>query len=175
MRKTLVAILVVSAAATAAADDTNSQQNNSNSSSYGSLANYQINSNSEAFHQVGRARCAAPTVDAGIAGPKGLGNDSTAYMEVNFPLGGGTCKEAQDQELSLMKYDLHVAQVEQRKKDILFQTKMAQVCIALHATTLIQENNPLAKECSQFEPNHAAGNKISRSDRVAPHKTTAKN
>ncbi len=131
----------------------NSQMNESNSYSSGSLSNYQINSNSEARHRVGDAVCAAPSLDVGISGrSNNLDDSGMVYMAVNIPFGGSVCEDAQAATLSAMNYDLHVKQVEQNKRDILFENKMANVCVALHRTVKIDRSNPLWEVCNNFTP-----------------------
>ena len=144
---------LVPSLALAEVESSNSQMNESNSYSSGSLSNYQINSNSEARHRVGDAVCAAPSLDVGIAGrSNNLDDTGMVYAAINIPFGGSVCEDAQAATLGAMQYDLHVQQVEQRKRDVLFQNKMANVCVALHRTVAIDERNILWDECKDFMP-----------------------
>ncbi len=146
-----LAIVVPSLAFADGDASSNSQNNESNSYSSGSLSNYQINSNSEARHRVGSATCAAPSLDVGISGRSNdIDDTGMVYAAVNIPFGGSICEDAQQAELIGMQYDLQVQQEEHRKMNVLFQNKMAQVCVALEQTTYVADGNILAAECKDF-------------------------
>ena len=155
-RHTILVVALAAISSIALADNesgVNSQNNESNSYSSGSLSNYQINSNSEARHRVGDAVCATPSLDVGIAGrSNNLDDSGMVYAAVNIPFGGSVCEDAQAATLGAMQYDLHVQQVEQNKRDILFQNKMAQVCLSLYGKLSIEQGNVLREACNDFTP-----------------------
>jgi len=151
-------------------NDTNSQFNRSTSTSSGSLQNYQVNNGSDiAYNKIGDVSCAAPQLTSGLADREG-GEGAMFYVGVQVPLGGSTCKSAHKQRLSRMEYDMHVAIVEQNKRDIIFQEKMAKVCVELHHIVTVDEMNLLAIECSSFEPTHGHPAKVgSFKSRISGH------
>lgn len=144
--------------------------NDSASSSSSNMSNFQLNNNSNSRHRIGDVDCSAPAVDMGITGPRSLSSRSMAYIAFNYPLGGSVCRDAQRQRLTAMKYNLVVAKIEQNKKDIIFQERMATVCIALHKTVMLDPDSVLYKECSVFEPTHGHPSKnVLKTNKVAPH------
>ena len=131
---------------------TNKQINESGSYSSGTLANYQVNNNNDTRHRVGNAVCAAPSMDIGMAGRPDDGDTAMVYAAFTYPFGGSTCEDAQKAELIGMEYDIQTKQIEQNKRDILFQNKMASVCVALSKSVIIDESNLLWEECKDFTP-----------------------
>ncbi len=155
MKKTILMVAMAAIPSLAFADDSssNSQNNESNSYSSGSLSNYQINSNSEARHQVGNAVCAAPSLDIGIAGRSNdLDDTGMMYASFNIPFGGSICEDAQEAHLVNMRYDLKVQQEEHHKMNVLFQNKLAGMCMKLLGVMSIAEGNLLREECRPFTP-----------------------
>ena len=131
----------------------NSQMNESNSYASGSNSNYQINSNSQARNQVGSVVCAAPSLDMGIAGrSNNLDDTGMVFMTVNIPFNGSICEDAQNATLMSMRHQLRMDEEEQYKRNVLFQNKMAQVCLSLLGRLSIAEGNILREECRDFTP-----------------------
>ena len=117
----LIALLPVASFATDQNNlDTNTQSNNSSTNSSGTLQNYQINNDNNVRHRIGDVECAAPTVDVGLTGREGGGNNIMAYTSISIPLSSGTCKRAQETRLRRMQLNLETTAIEQDKKDQLF-------------------------------------------------------
>lgn len=126
----------------------NQQVNESNSSSSNAMTNLQINQNDNtARSRVGDVECSNPSLDAGLAGNRTLGSGSMAYVGVTIPLGTGTCGNAQKQRLYQMKRELHWAEVEQTKKDILFKQRMGDLCGEAKTTGRMKTSPILAQAC----------------------------
>ncbi len=131
----------------------NSQINESSAYSSGSNSTYQINNNGEARNRIGDVVCAAPSLDMGISGrSNNLDDTGMVYAAFNLPLGGSVCKDAQKAALIGMQDQMHRDRVEGRKMNLLFQNKMAQVCLKLHRVVEINPANPLWEECQSFTP-----------------------
>lgn len=145
MKKLIIPLMLLSAAAYADDQnnlDTNNQNNNSTTNSSGSLQNYQINNQNDARHRIGDVECAAPTVSAGLTAREGSSN-AMAYTSISFPLGGSTCKKAQQSRLKRMEYDLRIAGVEQKKRDIIFKERLTMICDKLNGS----KHHMLLAEC----------------------------
>jgi len=100
-------------------------------------------------------------VNVGIAG----GQDphrTMAYASVNIPLGGKACKEVAATRKMTMEYQLAQMKIEQRKADVLFSAKMANMCIQIDQTITITADNPLYMECAQYVASKPAPNELSK-------------
>lgn len=107
------------------------------------------------YERKGDVQCAISSMSADAFA---LNNDASIgafRLGVTVPLFTGRCKSAFDDEVAVTRYQLHVAKVEQRKQDILFNVKMAEVCMGLHkANIVIDKTNPLYTHCVQFMPSN---------------------
>ncbi len=73
-----------------------------------------------------------------------------AYASINIPLGSKDCKKVADTRRLTMEYQLAQMKVEQRKADVLFSAKMANMCLDINAQVKIDADNPLFSECRQY-------------------------
>ena len=131
-----------------AEESLNSQVNDSQSQSSSSLSNFQVNQNDNVSRsRIGDVECSDPTLDAGIAGNRTLGSGSMAYVGITIPLGDGTCGNAQEQRLYQMKRELHWAEIEQNKKNILFMERMGSLCGEAKMKRTMHSSPILAQAC----------------------------
>ena len=103
------------------------------------------------YNRIGDTSCAAATMNIQAQGMQQGFEQGSIQMGITIPLGGGKCEDAQKDQISLMRFELHQKQVEQNKQNILFDVKMYNVCKDIKATGYtIQINNPLYATCSKF-------------------------
>lgn len=137
------------------------QRNSSNVQASGSYTQNIIGQGQGSFNQgsiptyerAGSVQCAVSSLSADAFA---LNNDASIgafRVGVSIPLTFGRCRRAFDDEMAVIKYGLHVAKIEQAKQNILFQTKMADVCMGLHqAGIVIVKTSPLYQACLDFQP-----------------------
>ena len=105
------------------------------------------------YERKGDVQCAVSSMSADAFA---LNNDASIgafRLGISVPLTFGRCRDAFDDEVAVTRYKLHVAKVEQRKQDILFNVKLAEVCMGLHqAGIVIDKTNPLYVQCRQYMP-----------------------
>ncbi len=130
-------------AASSASASISGSSSDSKADVYGSVNSYQFINDSDVRHQVGDISCSAPSMTLGIAGNPSDSDDSMFYTSFNYPFGGSTCEDAQ-------KFSYHTMQVKQRQSEILFQDRLANICVALSESVVIAENNLLTEECKDF-------------------------
>lgn len=130
-------------------DETN-QENHSFNSPSSSMSNVQINPWGNARDTYGEGvSCSKPSVNIGIAGGE-RPHRTMAYASVNIPLGMKDCKELAQTRKRTLEYKLTQMQTEQRKADVLFAAKMANMCMDIQRHITIDAENPLYSECAQY-------------------------
>lgn len=130
--------------------DETHQTNSSFNSPSSSMSNVQINPWGNAHDYFGDGvSCSKPSVNVGIAGGENP-HRTMAYASINIPLGSKDCKKVADTRRLTMEYQLAQMKVEQRKADVLFSAKMANMCLDINKQVAIDESNPLFKECAQY-------------------------
>ena len=108
------------------------------------------------YQRKGDVSCAVATFSAKAYGIQRHLNQGALQVGVNIPLTGRRCLNAFDDAVEATIYELHVKKVEQRKQDVLFQTKMFDVCRGMHlAGYVVAIDNPLFEACQQFQPSEA--------------------
>ncbi len=130
--------------------DETHQTNSSFNSPSSSMSNVQINPWGNAHDYFGDGvSCSKPSVNIGIAGGENP-HRTMAYASINIPLGSKDCKKVADTRRLTMEYQLAQMKVEQRKADVLFSAKMANMCLDINAQVKIDADNPLFSECRQY-------------------------
>ena len=108
------------------------------------------------YQRKGDVSCAVATFSAKAYGIQRHLSQGALQVGVNIPLTGRRCLNAFDDAVEATIYELHVKKVEQRKQDVLFQTKMFDVCRGMHlAGYVVAIDNPLFEACQQFQPSEA--------------------
>jgi hypothetical protein len=137
------------------------QQNDSTITSNGSYNQYNLggggnnfgSSGFPTYDRIGDVQCAVSTFSAKAYGIQRHLSQGALQLGVTVPLTFGRCRSAQDDQVALMQFNLHQKQIEQHKQDILFQSKMLQVCSGLHTMGyVITVDNPLYQACLAFQP-----------------------
>lgn len=130
--------------------DETHQNNSSYNSPSSSMSNVQINpwGNARDYYGDGIS-CSKPSVNVGLAGGESP-HRTMAYASINFPLGGGDCKQMAKTRKHTIEYQLHSMKAEQRKADVLFSAKMANMCLEISSHITITPDNALFAECSQY-------------------------
>lgn len=157
--KLIITIIGLMVAFTATADPTNgigsvtdntNQQNSSYNSPSSAMSNVQINPYSNARDYYGEGvSCSKPAINIGLAGGQSP-HRTMAYANLNIPLGGKGCKRVAKLREQTVAYQLYQAQTEQRKADVLFAAKMANMCLEIASQVTITQDNPLFEECVQY-------------------------
>lgn len=163
----------------AASDSTGTTQTNSGQvTSTGSFSQYNLGGGGNNFGQndiptydrIGRVQCAVSTASAKVYGLQRHLSQGALQLGVTVPLTFGRCRSAMDDEVALMRHELHVATVEQEKKnklfvmkqeqvafdshkkEVLFEAQMADICAALHAKVLLASDIALSEMCALYQP-----------------------
>jgi len=155
-----------------------SQQNSGQVTSQGSYNQYNLGGGGNNFssgdfpvyQRKGDVQCPTATFSMKAYGLQRHLNQGAVQAGITIPLTGRRCLNAFDDEVAVTQYELHVAKIEQDKRDqlfvaqvekdavvahekeVLFQAKMAGVCATLHTTTLINENIALSQMCNDYMP-----------------------
>ena len=130
--------------------DETHQQNQSYNQPVSSMSNVQINPWGNAHDYYGDGvSCSKPSVNIGVAGGENP-HRTMAYASINIPLGSKDCKKVANTRRLTMEYELRQLKAEQRKADVLFSAKMANMCLEIHQHVEIQADNALYAECAQY-------------------------
>jgi len=155
-----------------------SQQNSGQVTSQGSYNQYNLGGGGNNFssgdfpvyQRKGDVQCPTATFSMKAYGLQRHLNQGAVQAGITVPLTGRRCLNAFDDEVAVTQYELHVAKIEQDKRDQLFlaqvekdriaayerqinfEVQMAQTCSALHGTTLISSNIALSDMCTMFMP-----------------------
>lgn len=184
--KTILFIAAIMSMQVQAEESTNSatesegatQSNTGSVTSQGSYTQYNLGGGGNNFGQndiptydrIGRVQCAVSTASAKVYGLQRHLSQGALQIGVTVPLTFGRCRSAMDDEVALMKHELHVAVVEQEKKnklftmkqeqvafdshkkEVLFQAQMADICGTLHTKVLLANDIALSKMCGLYQP-----------------------
>lgn len=158
----LLVLLVLVVAVSATADphdpttdiyqqqDTTQQENSAFNAPTSAMSNVQINPYSNARDYYGNGvSCSKPSVNIGLAGGE-RPHKVLGYLNVNIPLGMKDCKKVANTRKQTMEYQLYQMKTEQRKADVLFAAKMANMCLEISSHITITPDNPLYTECAQY-------------------------
>jgi hypothetical protein len=188
LKSFIAAILILSGQAIQANDSTSSdaasdsagttQSNSGQVTSTGSFSQYNLGGGGNNFGQndiptydrIGRVQCAVSTASAKVYGLQRHLSQGALQVGVTIPLTFGRCRSAMDDEVALMRHELHVATVEQEKKDqlfvmkqeqvafdshkkaVLFEAQMADICATLHGKVLLANDIVLSQMCALYQP-----------------------
>ena len=167
MRNIILMLALMAVIGTTQAEQTNvvidgvEQRNEGTVNSTGAFNQYNLGGGGQNFggqdipvyQRKGDVSCAVATFSAKAYGIQRHLNQGALQLGVNIPLTGRRCLNAFDDAVEATIYDLHVKRVEQRKQDVLFQVKMANVCMGLHqADVILAIDNPLFEACQDFQP-----------------------
>lgn len=156
----------------------NTQKNSGQVTSTGSYNQYNLGGSGNNFgtndiptyDRIGRVQCAVSTASAKVYGLQRHLSQGALQIGVTVPLTFGRCRSAMDDEVALMRHELHVAKIEQGKKDVLFfmkqeqvefdshkkevlfEAQMADICSVLHAKVLLNDDISLSKMCALYQP-----------------------
>lgn len=154
------------------------QNNSGQVTSSGSFTQYNLGGGGNNFGQndiptydrIGRVQCAVSTASAKVYGLQRHLSQGALQLGVTVPLTFGRCRSAMDDEVALMRHELHVATIEQEKKnqlfiwkqeqvafdshkkEVLFEAQMADICAALHAKVLLASDIALSQMCALYQP-----------------------
>lgn len=177
--------------------DSVTQTNTGQVTSQGSYTQYNLGGGGNNFgtndiptyERIGRVQCATSTFSAKAYGLTRHLNQGALQMGFTVPLTSGRCQNAQDDEVALMQHELHVAKIEQEKKNqlfamkvareafesnkktVLFESQMADVCSQLHGKILLADSTSLSAMCNLYQPidkNHTHGDDPQRNGFTKP-------
>ena len=155
-----------------------SQQNSGQVTSQGSYNQYNLGGGGNNFssgdfpvyQRKGDVQCPTATFSMKAYGLQRHMNQGAIQAGITVPLTGRRCLNAFDDEVAVTQYELHVAKIEQDKRDQLFlaqvkkdavtayqreidfAAKMAGVCGQLHQSVLIASNTALSDMCTMYMP-----------------------